>query len=262
MIDKKTILGGIFAIAFLMAIAFIVPALTANNTPPEMVQIIRPTQTAVQIEKSTPVVDLPIPVSGGEASPTSTVILPSPTTASSPTPAELAVLPGSLTAWCIPTDLSFSKEAIAQTGAMPEGARQGVINSEGLMELTIEVQECSFEFSFNQNLSTTLTLQVFGVDPLPFIEAPMTIVANRPDTAYATLTHDYIVNPPYWNAKYRIAVIDNNQKTLWSDLIVVKRGWFPGYCWKGELPDPITLECPGHGEASPNDPWYGWDMPK
>lgn len=254
MVNKQTVL------LLILVFALILPGCTPAAQP-----VAAAAQATEEAVASTPAIEI---TETATAIATATPIPPSPTPAASntplptATPEKLATEDGGFSAWCMPKDIVYSKEDLAKTGTIPEGAKVGTYNSDGVMELLIQVESCTLEYTFNQDAPSDLTLNVYDLNPLPFITKPMVVTSDQPNVAFTTLTHDYIIDPPFWTITYRIEVVDGSGTVISSQNVIFKRSWFAGFCWRSEIPDPITFKCPEHGEGHPWDPWYGWDIPK
>ena len=162
--------------------------------------------------------------------------------------------------WCVPKDVLYSPEGVEQAGAMPEGSYPvEVVNGE--KQVVIEVQNCSFVYTFGTSVPAGTQLKMYDNSNSPFLTLDLTPTAQFPNKGFVTVTHPYVIDPPFWNILYRLDLVSLDGKVLRSDTINFKRGWIPRTCWDGTWPDPVTLICKVKGEAHPWDPWYGSEYP-
>jgi hypothetical protein len=249
--------GGLILAGAVLALGITIPLLniTGKRGQPVSIEVTRSvpqtvvvTQVVERVITATPEPTLAIPTS---------TPLPSPTA----TPDTLGLVDNGFTAWCIPYDIFYSADALTQTGQMPEGARPGSRKDDGTMALDIQVQSCTLMFTFNREVPAGTRLQVQDLNPQPFIDVEMTHVTEHSNMVFTTVNHPYIVDPPFWSITYEIRVVDPSGAALWSEPVAFKRSWVAGYCYHGEMPDPVTFQCIGYGEAHPWDPWFGMEYP-
>lgn len=162
--------------------------------------------------------------------------------------------------WCVPKDVLDSPEGLQQAGAMPEGANPLQV-VDGKKEVVIEVQNCSFVYTLDRPVPAGTQLKMFDNSGSPFLTANLTPTTQFPNKGFVTVTHPYVINPPYWTIVYRLDLVGPDGKVLRSDEVNFKRGWTPRVCYDGSWPDPVTLKCKFMGEAHPWDPWYGKENP-
>jgi len=162
--------------------------------------------------------------------------------------------------WCVPKNIFYSPEGLQQAGAMPEGAYPVQV-VDGEKEVVIEVQNCSFVYTLDGPVPAGTQFKVFDSSGSPFLTADLTPTTQFPNKGFVTVTHPYVINPPFWTIPYRLDLVGPDGKVLRSDEVNFKRGWTPRVCYDGSWPDPVTLKCKFKGEAHPWDPWYGKENP-
>jgi len=164
------------------------------------------------------------------------------------------------TGWCVPKDVQVSADEVRATGAMPAGSNPlQVVNGE--KSVVIEVQNCSFEYTFNTAVPTGAQVKMYDNSSSPFLTLSLTPVTQSPNKGLITITHPYVINPPFWTIPYRLDLVSADGMVLRSDTVNFRRGWTPRTCYDGSWPDPVTLKCKFMGEAHPWDPWYGKENP-
>ena len=159
-----------------------------------------------------------------------------------PVPA-LAVLADGFNAWCLPEKYAGTKPGGANA---PQDARQLTINGDNL-QVTIPATFCTLVYRFNQPVPQGATLTFFDGGS-PFLKLPLTAEQDQPSEGWASVNHPYVVNPPYWQVSYKLAVTDSSGKELWSKPVTFAKP-IPKGCPFGGLPDPVTLWC------AITDPW-------
>ncbi|MBI9044993.1 MAG: hypothetical protein JEZ06_10935 [Anaerolineaceae bacterium] len=177
------------------------------------------------------------------------------------TPRKLELLPDGFNSWCMPNDAAEPDIPVYQSGIVPENARLMIKEEEGNV-LLIQVRSCTFAFTFNQPIHENIVFKMFDKSQFSFVDTVLIPVENNPQMGLVTVDHDFVIDPPFWQITYGISLSDFDSSNLYAGEIILKRGWFPGVCFGGVYPDPVTLECPKIGEAHPWDPWFGWDDPK
>ncbi len=164
------------------------------------------------------------------------------TPVASSTPGALAVLPDGFDIWCLPKGSKTDEKIIPVTGQMPDGAVSAEKTAESLSVIT-QVKNCTFMASFNQPLPEGIHLQVNDLNPVPFIDEELLVSEENASIGYITLDHYFIVDPPYWEVTYQVALLSAEGECLWEKPVVFKRSWQPAPCPNGQMPDPNTLEC-------------------
>jgi hypothetical protein len=128
------------------------------------------------------------------------------------------------------------------------------------MRVPIPAVYCVMVYGFNQPVPTGLELGFFDGANL-FYKRPLAAADGKPDVAWAEVRHQYVIDPPFWEVEYRLAVISPDGKELWSHPVNFARP-APEECLFGGLPDPVTLSCAvtDPGEIEPHaDATYPYD---
>lgn len=140
-------------------------------------------------------------------------------------------------AWCAPQSYAgiqpTSPDAPADANLL---AMQGDV-----LQVKIPAGFCTMIYHFNQPLPADLSL-VFFDSSSAFLKIPLRQAEGRPDEGWASVSHDFVINPPYWEVTYRLAVLDPQGKELWSEPVKFAKP-LPTPCQFGGLPDPVTLYC-------------------
>lgn len=164
------------------------------------------------------------------------------------------------TGWCVPNHVYYSPDGLEQAGAMPEMSNP-VEEVNGQKQVVIEVQNCSFVYTLGDRIPAGIKVKMYDNGGSEFLSADLKPTKDFPNKGFVTITHPYVINPPFWSIIYRIDLVGADGKVLRSDTINFKRGWTPRACYDGSWPDPVTLKCKFMGEAHPWDPWYGKENP-
>jgi hypothetical protein len=205
--------------------------------------VLSPTETAAAAPTSTPLPsDTPAPSPTDTPEPSATPTnTPQPPT-DTPIP-PLAVQENGFDAWCAPLDYA----GVQPDGPVaPEYARRLTLqNAE--YRVPIPAVYCAIAYRLNQAAPAGLELRVLdGANP--FIQQPLDPAQEQANTAWTTLSHQYVVNPPFWEVTYTLVVLDPGGSELWSSPVTFAKP-LPEPCPYGGLPDPITLYC------AITDPW-------
>ncbi|MDX9863930.1 MAG: hypothetical protein RBT34_03905 [Anaerolineaceae bacterium] len=176
------------------------------------------------------------------------------------TPEVLTLAADGFNAWCLPRNTSSLVERINVDGSMPETAKAYAI-VEGVPEITTQVSSCTFAFSFNAPVNEAAALRFLDNNGFAFQTSPLTTLEAAPNMAYSAETHEYIVNPPFWQITYDLQVVNASGEVLWTSPVSFRRGWVPRKCFYGEWPDPVTCRCPNLPESHPENAWWGWFPP-
>lgn len=230
----------VFFLALLVVLITLTGCGSSPTAAPTQVeaQAVEPTATLAPTETS-----LPTATATATQAPTET---PEPTATEEPTatpiPA-LAVLEGGFDAWCMPESYAGTQP----TGPdAPEVARRLTITNDQI-EVGIPASYCVLAAQFNQNVPEGAQMYLYDSGS-PFLKRDLKITEGRPDVGWIMVDHPYVVNPPYWEVTYRVAVVDSAGKELWSNPVKFAKP-IPAECPYGGLPDPITLWC------TKTDPW-------
>jgi hypothetical protein len=168
--------------------------------------------------------------------PTATTV---PTDTATPVP-PLAVAQDGIKAWCV----SFKDpDPMGGTADAPSYARIAkVVN--GKLNLHVSRGSCTFVFTFNQAAPAGAELQVLNGDGAKaWTKAALAPAGSDPKLGFATLTHPMLNDPSYWSITYPFALVASDGTILWKDDVVLYKT-YPGNCWEGSTPDPVTLFCP------------------
>jgi hypothetical protein len=162
-----------------------------------------------------------------------------PTTPPSATPVpDLAVLPDGFRAWCAPQE--YQGVQITGPDEIPVYANLLAQNGE-TFQVKIPAAFCVLAYQFNQPVPAGSNLVIYNGNS-PFVNLPLTPVDGQPDQGWAIVAHDYVINPPFWEITYQVAVTDPEGKELWSQPVKFAKP-LPANCPFGGLPDPVTLYC-------------------
>ncbi len=173
------------------------------------------------------------------AEPTATPVPPTAT----PVP-ELAVLENGFNVWCAGIDYAGTK---AQGPDEPEYARK--MTKEGdLIVASIPASYCVLVYQFNQPAPEGLRVEFAEGKSPAFLSLPLAAADGKPDTAWTSVAHAYVINPPLWWVDYNLTVVRADGKQVWSSPVRFTKP-LPETCIYGGLPDPVTLYC------DITDPW-------
>lgn len=177
-----------------------------------------------------------------------------------PTPPVMAIAPDGLHAWCLPVNTSSLVARINPDGNMPDvGVPYQIVD--GIPEITTQVSSCTFAFTFSSPVTGPVELHFLDTKGFAFQKSPLTPLEDNPNMAYTTETHQYIIDPPFWQITYDLQVVNASGEVLWASPVSFRRGWVPAKCYYGEWPDPVTCRCPNLPESHPWNPWWGWFPP-
>lgn len=224
------------------------PTVAQPTAAPTEPATLAPTSTTAPTATTAPT-DTPVP-------PTDT---PEPTVA--PT---LGTLEDGLSAWCLPTGMLST--LFTDPAAPPQNAVFGAASAQGFEINSLPQTACTFIYTFNQEVTPGMKLQVFGLDQAaPWLTADLVPVESAPDSAAAQLSHTYITQPPFWDVSYDFVVVGEDGSEIRRDRVNLHR-WKPKLCWNGQLPNLNTMLCPEMQDLHPWDPSYetpfptpGWD---
>ncbi len=142
---------------------------------------------------------------------------------------------------CLPKDYGLPITSAAVFSS-PDLAIQTVKPGEKGITVNIPVRACGVFLTFNQALTQDTFIEVYeGKDATPWYKRILVQVPDQANTYFAILEHEYLTNHNYWSLSYPMKVQSANQ-SLWQGDLVVQRP-FPGLCWDGSIPDPITGKC-------------------
>ena len=205
------------------------PARAPTQTPPP------PTSTDTVAPPLTPTA-IVLPSDTPTEVPTATTV---PTDTATPVP-PLAVAQDGVTAWCV----SFKDpNPLGGTADAPSYARMGKV-VKGVLNLNVARGTCTFVFTFNQALPAGTELQALNASgDQAWTKAALTPVSSNPKQGFATLNHPMLNSPSYWQVTYPFDLVASDGSVLWKSNVLLYKT-FPGLCWEGSTPDPVTLFCP------------------
>lgn len=220
--DGFSILFCLMLLAAACAPAAVVPP---TATQPAATATLAP--TATELPSSTPTsaptaTDLPT----ATAEPTATAVPP------------LAVVDDGFYVWCAPIDANVLKPTTPDT---PTYARLMQTTADGLVA-SIPGSFCTLRFQLNQPAPEGLTLR-FMQGESPVMQLQLAPSPTDPQVVWTTVDHAYVVNPPYWEITYDLALVTADGTELWAQPVKFAKP-LPEPCLFGGLPDPVTLYCP------------------
>jgi hypothetical protein len=232
------IFGGVILLALLILI--IVLSLAQANQK----KAAAATLQAIPVQSTNVVTQENTPEVVGTA--TTTILTPEATHASVPPTATqaapLAIAENGLQIRCLAIDSSLPIDAAASFSDTLFAVSEIAPTSDGI-KLTIPVRACAVFVTFTQPLSEDVQVEVFEASGTQAWYTRSLIKDEQSENTYfAVLSHQYIIDPPYWNLNYRMSVQGTTQ-TYWEGALLVSR-IFNGLCWEGSIPDPVTLKCP------------------
>lgn len=238
---KAGIPGQLRTAAWLLLIALQISLLAGCAQAPAVQQpspTVEPTAAPTQLPTDLPTA-APTPQPSAKATAT-----PEPTSTPTQPPTEtpvppLAVAEDGFNAWCAPQYYAGTRP---ESPEAPADANL-LANNPGGLQVKIPAAFCAIVFRFNQPVPSGVSLVVYD-SSAPFLKVPLQPVEGRPDEAWAVINHDYMINPPFWEVTYRLAVLDAQDKELWSESVKFAKP-LPEPCQYGGLPDPVTLYCTG-----------------
>lgn len=210
---------------------------------------VSPTETQAAAPTQAPT-ETPLPSATPTTAPTETplpTVEPTATDLPTATPVPpLSVLDKGLTAWCVPESYAGTMPAGPDA---PQDARLLTTKGETL-QVGIPAAYCVIEVQFNQVAPEGAQVLMYDSDTAvePFLKLPLAAAADRPALSWTSVSHPYVVNPPYWEITYRIDVAGPDGQALWSNPVKFAKP-LPPECPYGGLPDPVTLWC------AVTDPW-------
>jgi hypothetical protein len=191
-------------------------AITQENTPEVLVT-------------STPTILVP-EATATKVLPTATVAIP------------LSIAENGLQIRCLASDSSLPIDAAASFSDTLFAVSEIAPTAEGI-KLTIPVRACAVFVTFTQPLKEDVQVEIFQAsDSQSWYTRSLVNDGQSENTYFTVLSHQYIIDPPYWNLNYRMRVQGPTQ-TYWEGPLLVSR-IFAGLCWEGSVPDPVTLKCP------------------
>jgi hypothetical protein len=143
-------------------------------------------------------------------------------------------------AWCVSYRDPYP---LGGTADAPSYARIAkVVNSK--LRLNVSRGSCTFVFAFNRPVPAGAELQVLDFNGTKaWTKAALNPTGTDPNSGFAVLTNQMLNDSAYWEVTYPFALVASDGTILWKDNVVVFKT-FPGLCWEGSTPDPVTLFCP------------------
>ena len=230
----KAILLGLLVVLVAGALTGCFPVATPTATetvppPPPPTETVAPPPTATN---TLPPSDTPT-----EVPPTATLV---PTDTATPTQAPLAVVQVGVKAWCVSYRDPYPLGGAADAPSYARIAK--VVNSK--LRLNVGRGSCTFVFAFNRPVPAGAELQVLDSNGVKaWTKAALNPAGSDPNRGFAVLTNQTLNDSAYWEVTYPFALVASDGAILWKDDVVVFKT-FPGLCWEGSTPDPVTLFCP------------------
>ncbi len=195
--------------------------------------------------------ETPIPPPPTSIPATATIVPPTDTPEPTPTATptitpipSLAVAPEGMDSWCLPIIFGMHADGPNGPDSAPQGARPGVFDKgTGVLNLHIPAITCTVVYIFNQPMPPGTMLSIYDFNKTPFMEVPLNTAASNPIRGYATLSHPYIIDPPFWWQDFTFVVTAPDGKEMHRIPVHVFKS-LPDPCWDGSLPNPVTLFCP------------------
>ncbi len=180
------------------------------------------------------------------ATSTPTILVPEATATSVPPtatePPPLAIAENGLQIRCLALDSSLPIDA-ASSFSDTLFAVTEIDPTEDGFNVTIPVRACAVFVTFTQPLNEDVQVEVFQAkDITAWYTSSLVKDDQSENTYFAVLSHQYLIDPPYWYLNYRMSISGTTQ-TYWEGDLLVSRV-FSGLCWEGSVPDPVTLKCP------------------
>ena len=232
------VLGGFKTVLWVSLLALALSGCGAGSTP-----MAAPTSTtAPTLAATSAPTETPLPSPTATEAPTAT---PEPTATATATPIPpLAVLSDGFTVWCNPLDYA----GVNQPGPQAPAVARQLSEVDGQEHVYIPADFCTIVYTFNQSMPAGAQFEMFDGSTEPFLKAALTPADGQPQVAFVAVDHPYVVNPPFWEVTYRLAVLAPDGQELRTDSVTFGKV-IPSECPFGGLPDPVTLKC------ALTDPW-------
>ncbi len=208
--------------------AIITPSPSPTVPPP-------PTATAFPTATTAPT-QTPLP------SPTITLTFtpqPTPTQTATAMP---AILQDGFDAWCVPGD-SHNLGVVTSTKPDDAGRYKQVKDA---IQMTVPTGACTFVYKFNQAVPAAAEFQIYDIlDHLAY-KMPLVSPDGEPNMGLATITEKLMLDPPYYEIHFRLAVFTPDAGQLWTSKVIFARP-IPQACFdpnSGIWPNPVTGQCP------------------
>ncbi len=222
---------------YLVPVILFILSLSACSLP----GAVPPTPTLI------PVTDTPVPTQTPQPTATDTAT-PLPTETPTPTVTPLpplALVPERVTGWCLPINRYVSVEGLP-AGTPPTDVTMAQMTGDQI-DLLVPGTTCTLVFAVNQPVPAGMMLRLLdqGGGSTVWMELPLQQVSGSVDTVYTDLTHNLIINPPYWEITFPVEVVSSTGVSVWKGNLRMYKA-LPNPCWDGSLPDPVTMYCPNY----------------
>lgn len=248
-LNRKSMSSGLKTLVQTLLFLLVIVSLVGCGAAAQPMQ---PTSTAAAVlATQLAPTDTPQPTATATATalPTATATAVPPT--ATPIPA-LALADKGFNVWCLPTAYAGTKPTSADA---PDYANQ-LTTKNAKLEIRIPATFCEIVVTLNQAAPKGLKV-VFYDGKTPFQTKDLVASEGKINQVWASVDHSYVVNPPYWEITYTVAVVDAAGKELYSSPVKFAKAT-PKACPYGGLPDPVTLWC------TVTDPWeiepYPWSV--
>jgi len=193
-----------------------------------------------------PPTHIPLPTNTQTALPTITIPptdTPEPTATVTEVPTSTP-MPEKLAGFSLPIPFAGYTVSAKDITAAPFGSITAN-DTNGILSFQIPAFSCVLIFTFGQPASDGYVVRFYQNpgDQTAWLETSLHLLPDNPHMAFVVLTQEYIINPPYWEVTYPFKVFAADGSQKWSGKLRFFRS-FPGLCWEGSVPDPITLACP------------------
>ncbi len=203
----------------------------ATLAPPAPSDTPQPTETLAPSATSEPPTATLPPLPTDTAIPTETLV-----------PA-LALNPDGFSGYCLPNGYALPIATSPQVLTAPVDAHLGTLEN-GMLNLSIPATSCSLVFTFNQPIPAGTTVHLYDAEgKTAWYEGPLTAIQDHPESAAVVIANSSIVAAPYWETVFQVGLQSPNGTLVSAEAVRVFRP-FPGLCWEGSMPDPVTLSCP------------------
>lgn len=169
----------------------------------------------------------------------------------------LAEASQSLTAWCMGMEFSGAANYAGGVFDMPAGGKAAVMAGD-VVNLSVPAVSCTLAFQMSQPLTAGTRLELAEMNSATaWLSAELTPAAGSDHQGFVTLTHAYVINPPFWEITYPYRVKGPDGTVLTEGKLRLAKP-APQLCWNGDIPDPVTLQCVKNDpkELEPGDPGY------
>jgi len=184
---------------------------------------------------------------------------PEPQPTAAPTEARPAPteVPQGLTAWCMGLEFNGAANYAGGVYEMPAGGKAAVMNGD-VVNLSVPAVSCTLAFQMSQPLAAGTRLELAEMNSATaWLSAELTPAAGSDRQGFVTLTHAYVINPPFWEITYPYRVKGPDGTVLAEGKLRLAKP-APQLCWNGDIPDPVTLQCVKNDpkELEPGDSGY------